>query len=160
MNWFMVENLLKGMAFYLRLQGKEKEADFVENDLTKRTESEVTARQTMAKAMLLEHINKADELAQAKPVDRSLEQMGKLFVEWLQANRLAYHHHKEYTSRVCASDEDFSPEPPDYDNPIFAELKQHNLAFWENNEKAENLYKTLIQKADEYLASPKGGEDG
>lgn len=88
--------------------------------------------------------------------EKSLIEIGQLYINWLNSHRNSYLYHKTYLDMICKQvsneyDNDIEvldEEPPDYENISWQEY-QHK--FSQESQKAMKLYQELISKADEYI---------
>lgn len=88
--------------------------------------------------------------------EKSLIEIGQLYINWLNSHRNSYLYHKTYLDMICKQvsneyDNDvevLDEEPPDYSNTTWQEY-QHK--FSQESQKAMKLYQELISKADEYI---------
>lgn len=87
-----------------------------------------------------------------------LEQIGKLYLNWLVSHRRAWEYHK--TGLYLLSNDKENPvtgeceqvldeRPPNYKDDFMVKMKQ-----WSDEaNNAERIYSTLLEKADIYLAN-------
>ncbi|UZA02978.1 hypothetical protein LP111_12945 [Moraxella bovis] len=87
-----------------------------------------------------------------------LEQIGKLYLDWLVSHRKAWEYHKmglyllsnDIENPVTGEYEQVIDErPPNYKDEFMVKIKQWS----DENSNAEKLYSTLLEKADIYLAN-------
>lgn len=92
-----------------------------------------------------------------------LETIGKTYIDWLQSHRNAYLYHKVFMDMITKETRDvydnyqqeLDQTPPDYDNTSWQE---YNRKFSQESQKAQQLYKDLLEQADLYIAKIKLGE--
>lgn len=85
-----------------------------------------------------------------------LNEIGKLFIEWLNAHRNSYLYHKSFTDMLSKeSKDDYSncvevldEQPPDYNNTSWTEYQRK---YYLESDKAKELYQQLIDKADSFI---------
>lgn len=85
-----------------------------------------------------------------------LIEIGKLYIEWLNAHRNSYLYHKSFMDMITSETKDrygnyqqeLDETPPDYDHTSWQEY-QHK--FSQESNKAQTLYKQLVDKADEFI---------
>lgn len=84
------------------------------------------------------------------------KEIGQLYVEWLNTHRNSYLYHKAFIDMMTKPDKDsygdtivvLDETSPDYDNTYWQEY-QHKYS--QESNKAQTLYRQLVDKADEYI---------